>query len=56
MTPPGHTSFHLLTHRTAKLEAVKNLMEKLSADLEKQDLTTERELSYAFCLHKKYGP
>lgn len=43
VTPPGHTSFHLLTNHTAKLEAVERLMEKLAADLEKQDLTTERE-------------
>lgn len=51
MTPPGHTSFRLLTHRTAKLEAVKKLMGELAADLEKQNLTTERELSHAFSFH-----
>lgn len=47
------TSFRPLTFHTAKLEAVSKLMEKLAADLEKQDLTTERELSHAcFLLHR----
>lgn len=47
------TSFRPLTCHIAKLEAVRKLMEKLATDLEKQNLTTERELSHIYLvLHK----
>lgn len=38
-----------LTYHIAKLQAVRELMEKLATDLEKHDLTTQRELCHV-CL------
>lgn len=35
-------TYSWLIHLTAKLEAVTRLLEKLTIDLEKKDLTTER--------------
>lgn len=50
-------NFDVLTTRftTAKLEAVKGLLEKLTVDLDKNDLTTARE-SFFLLIRTKSSP